>query len=59
VYKEDNWGREVSSIREAIKKRDRRRDSWNGAAVRRGLDHGVGGIPSVRSRDQATSKDSE
>jgi hypothetical protein len=33
---EDNWDNRVSSLLEAVKKRG----SWKGAAVRRGLEHG-------------------
>jgi hypothetical protein len=35
-YKEDNWGSRVSSVREAVKKRD----SWKGAAIQRGFERG-------------------
>jgi hypothetical protein len=33
-YKEDNRGNQVSSVREAVKKRD----SWKGATIQRGLE---------------------
>jgi hypothetical protein len=35
-YKEDNWGNRVSAIRESVKKKD----SWKGADVQRGLERG-------------------
>jgi hypothetical protein len=35
-YKEDNWGNQVSSVLEAVKKRD----NWKGAAIQRGLQRG-------------------
>jgi hypothetical protein len=33
-YKEDNWGYQVSYVWESVKKRD----SWKGAAIQRGLE---------------------
>jgi hypothetical protein len=33
-YKKDNWGNKVSSVRESVRKRG----SWKGAAVQRGLE---------------------
>jgi hypothetical protein len=35
-YQEDNWDSHVSSVRESVKKRF----SWNGAVIRRGLERG-------------------
>jgi hypothetical protein len=53
-YKEDNLGDQVSSVREAVKKRDRRKEfctrvceekfSWKGAAIQRELEPGGRGI---------------
>jgi hypothetical protein len=34
-YKEDNWGNQVSSVWESVRKRD----SWKGVAAQRGLEH--------------------
>jgi hypothetical protein len=47
-YKEDNWGNRVSYVPKAVKKMDRS-GSWNGAAVRRGLESKSGGTATVRS----------
>jgi hypothetical protein len=53
-YKEDNWGNQVSSVWEAVKKRD----SLKGATVQRGLEPGSRGLAIVRSHYWATtSKD--
>jgi hypothetical protein len=50
-FKEDNWGKQVSSVREAVKKRG----SWKEAAVQTELEPGSRGIAIVRSRYQETS----
>jgi hypothetical protein len=42
-YKENSWFNEISSVRESVKKRG----SWKGAAVQRGLEHGSRGIAIV------------
>jgi hypothetical protein len=55
-YKEENWGNEVSSVREAVKKKGQLEESW-GSAVQRGLEHGRRGIAIVRSRYQETSSE--
>jgi hypothetical protein len=47
-YKKDSLGNQISSVWEAVKKRD----SWKRAAVQRGLEPGSRGIASVRSRYQ-------
>jgi hypothetical protein len=57
VYREDNWDNQDNSVREFVKKRDRRRDSWKGAAVQRGLEHGCRGMASVKSRYQSTTSE--
>jgi hypothetical protein len=54
VKKEDSWGNQVSSVLEFVKKRD----SWKGAAVQRGLEPRGSGIAIVRSHYKAaTSED--
>jgi hypothetical protein len=45
-FKEDSWGNRVSSVQEAMKKRD----SWKRAVIQRGLEPGGKGIVLVRSR---------
>jgi hypothetical protein len=50
-YKEDIWGNQVSSVREAVKKRD----SWKGEAIQKGLEHGSRRLAIVRSRYQGTA----
>jgi hypothetical protein len=48
---EDSWSNRVSSVREYVRKRG----SWKGAAIQRGLEHGSRRIAIVRSRCQATA----
>jgi hypothetical protein len=50
-YKGDSWGNRVSSVREFVRKRG----SWKGAAVQRGLERVKLRISSVRSRCQRTT----
>jgi hypothetical protein len=50
-FKEDNWGNQVSSVLESVKKGV----SWKGAAVQRGLERGSRGLATVRSHYQATT----
>jgi hypothetical protein len=47
-YKENNWGNQVSSVWEYVKKRCR----WKGAKIQRRLQPGGRGIALVRSRYQ-------
>jgi hypothetical protein len=47
-YKEDNWGNQVSSVRESVKKRV----SWKKAAIQRGIQRGSRRISTVRSHYQ-------
>jgi hypothetical protein len=49
-YKEENWGNQVSSVRESVKKRG----SWKGAAVQRGFEPESRELAIIRSRYQAT-----
>jgi hypothetical protein len=49
-YKEDNWGKKVSSVQESVKKTG----SWKRAVVQRGLEPGSRGLAIVRGRIQAT-----
>jgi hypothetical protein len=51
--KEDNWGNQVSSVRESVKKKV----SWKGATVQRGLEPRSRGLAIVRSRYQATTSE--
>jgi hypothetical protein len=51
--KEDNWGNGASSVRKSMKKRV----SWKGAAVQRGLKRGSRRISTVRSRYQGTASE--
>jgi hypothetical protein len=51
--KEDNWSNQFNSVRASVKKRR----SWKGAAVQRGLEPGSRGIAIVRSRYQETSSE--
>jgi hypothetical protein len=53
--KEDNWGNRVSSVREAVRKRGRRRAIVRGAAVQRGLEPGSRRLAIVGSRYQVTT----
>jgi hypothetical protein len=52
-YKEDNWSNRVSSVQESVKKRG----SWKGVAVQRGLEPGSRELAIVRSRYQTTSSE--
>jgi hypothetical protein len=50
-YKEKNWGNQASSVRDVTK-----RDSWKGAVIQRGLEHGSRRI-TIRSRYRATTSE--
>jgi hypothetical protein len=52
-YKEDNWGNQVSSVREAVRKSG----NWKGAVIQRGLEPGSEGITNFRSSYQETSSE--
>jgi hypothetical protein len=55
-YREDNCGNQVSSVREAVKKRPSYK-SRKRATVQRGLEPGSRGIATVRTRYQATTSE--
>jgi hypothetical protein len=52
-YKEDNWGNRVGSVWESVRKRD----SWKGAAIQRGLQPESKELIIVINRYQATTSE--
>jgi hypothetical protein len=56
-YKENSWVSRVNSVREAVKKRGRKRGSWKGVAVQRRLEPGSRELANVRSGYQTTTSE--
>jgi hypothetical protein len=50
-YKEENWGKQVSSVQESVTKRC----IWKGVAIHRGLEGGSRRASSIRSGYQGTA----
>jgi hypothetical protein len=56
-YKEENWGNQLTSVQETVKKRDRRRGNRKGAAVQRELEHVSRETAIIRNRYKATTSE--